>query len=240
MRIVIREAVPADVEQIVAVDDSRYAGITSQYASSLEDMFLKRIENSYGWFWVAEVNGRIEGLLSCLPVASSPESFISWDECTADGTLEGKYDPASDVVYVVALTTTPIGTKLDVADLLLATGLAKAVRSRMRLAFFSGRLPGYHSFARTMTALDYYNATVEIGGKLRAMDAQVRHFESLGLKRVRLVEGGFPEDDESCGYGVLFKMDIPCQHWPCPALWSSIIGGLARRPRLFALVAKLA
>ena len=96
----IRRATEADVGQLVALDAQMYEDITASQTADPGAMFRKRVRNSHGWFWVAEIDGRIEGLLAAQPTIHSPESFQCWEECTADGTFEGSYAPDSDVMYV--------------------------------------------------------------------------------------------------------------------------------------------
>lgn len=240
MKITIRQAQLGDEHQLAAVDTSRYGDISQQIAGDEIEMFRQRILNSHGWFWVAEVDGKIEGLLSVLPVATRLETFVSWDECTANGTLQGCYDPTSDVLYVSAMTTSERGSELDVTDLLLARALARAIKEGYKYAFFAARMPDYHLVAKTMSAETFYADTVLKDGKLVARDRQVRYYDRMGMKRVRLVPGGFPEDLDSAGYSVLYKMDIPCYGWPLPRFWGGLLGTIAKSPKLFAQLAKLA
>lgn len=237
-QVIIRQAEFADIDQIVELDSKMYEGITPAQTDDPRGMFEKRIANSHGWFWVAEVGGRIEGILSCQPTKLAPDDFVSWEHTTNNGTFNGTYDETSPFIYVAALTVSPKGSRLDATDMLMAAGVKQAIARGKKLAFFSARMPGYHLMTEQMSAEEYYNATTTRNGKEVAFDRQIRYYEQLGAKRVRLVENGFEADWKSCGYAVLFIISIPFYGWRGKRMWAWLFGKIAERPRLFAFCAK--
>lgn len=237
--VTVRPATLDDIEGIVELDSAMYGDEIAQgVTDDPHDMFTRRVRNSRGWFWVAEVDGKIEGMLAGQPTKYAPEEFVSWEHSTANGTFEGTYDETSVVMYVASLTVSKLGSKLDATDKLLAEGVKKAIRHGKKLAFFSARMPMYHKYKDTMSAEEYYSATTNLNGREVALDPQLRMYEELGMKRIRLVADGFVADWESCGYAVLFTFSVPFYGWPARNFWAWLFGKVADRPRLFAFCAK--
>ena len=232
--VIVRDAEVADVQQIVGLDARCYGEITEYQTDDPSGMFTERIRNAPGYFWIAEVNGVVEGLLSCQPTVLRPELFDSWEQCTGNGTFAGTLDLNSPVVYVAALTVSPVGSSLGITDRLLIHALGIGIERGKNLAFFSARMPGYHRYADHMSAEAYASARRVRRGADVALDPQIRFYEQLGLKKHRVVENGFVADWKSCGYAVLFTAPIPFYRWPGKKVWAAVFRAVAVRPRLFA------
>lgn len=233
---IVRKATVADSPRLAEIDDDRYGDTTEDYAADRVEMFSQRIVNSHGWFWVAEVDGSIEGLLAAQPTIHRPASFSSWNDCTANGTFAGSYDASSPLVYVAALTVTRPGSAANATDALLAVGIARAIREGKHQAFFSARMPGYRRFANTMTPAEYYQTRIVAPDRPR--DPEIRLYSSLGMKVVRLAEGGFPSDVESGGCAVLMTFDIPLKRFPIKPLAAWLFLNVAKRERLSRVLVK--
>jgi hypothetical protein len=143
-------------------------------------------------------------------------------------------DLDSPVVYVAALTVSPVGSSFGVTDQLLLHSFSRGIERGKSLAFFSARMPGYHRYADRMSAEAYAAARRMRRGEEVALDPQIRFYEQLGLKMHRVVENGFAADWKSCGYAVLFTANIPFYQWPSKKLWANVFRTVAVRPRLFA------
>lgn len=238
--VVVRQATFDDVGGIVELDAAMYGATTGAVTDDPRAMFASRIQNSHGWFWVAEADGRIEGILAAQPTMYSPDEFVSWERSTANGTFEGTYDEGSAIMYVGALTVSKAGSMLDATDKLLVVGVKAAIRLGKELAYFSARMPLYHRYADQMSPDEYYEATITVDGNKVPLDPQLRLYDALGMRRVRLVENGFAADWESGGYAVLYTFSVPFYGWPGRAIWSWLFGIVADRPRMFALFARYA
>jgi N-acetylglutamate synthase-like GNAT family acetyltransferase len=238
--VLVRQATVDDVDEIVALDRARYGDMTDAITADASSMFAERINNSHGWFWVAEIDGRVEGLLAGHPTSMTPEDFVCWEESTSNGTLAGTYDPTSKICYIASMTASHKGSEHGVVDSLLANAVQKSVKERKQTAYFISRMPGYHEHADTMTPQAYAAATSMQNGKSVPLDPQIRFYEEFGTRRLRLIENGFAADWESCGYGVLFSVEVPFYGWPIPALWAHVVGVVTRHRRIFAFFARLA
>ena len=137
------------------------------------------------------------------------------------------------MVYVAAITSSKLGSQLGLANRLRAYGIGWSLRYGVTKAFFSGRMPMYHEYASEMTPMDYYDARVTLpNGKTVALDPQIRLYESWGARRVRLVENGFTADWESCGFAVLFILDIPLAGKNYSWVIGRLLQGAAKHPKL--------
>jgi len=238
MTALVRKATSADLDAIVALDHLRYGDVQNQPIDDAQRMFTARLRNCGGYFWVAEHEGEMVGLLSAQRSRYSPDDFESWEKCTNEGTFNGTGDPTSAIVYVAALTVSPKGSRADATDTLMASLAAQATIDGVKTILFSGRMPGFHRYASRMSAEEYYSATRNHGGTEVALDPQIHFYEAIGVKRHRLVENGFAADRESCGYAVLFTFDLPFYGWPLPRVWGAVARFIAERPKLVSWIAK--
>jgi hypothetical protein len=227
-KIEVRAAVLEDMAGVYEMDATLYGNILEeQTQDSPINMFKTRFHNCHGYFWVALVDGKIEGFLSAQPMKN---------KTTTDGTFEGTFDPASDSVYIAALSVTKKGSDLDCTDRLLAIGMKKAVLDNRHYAYFIARMPGYHKVKDKMTPEEYYEAKIEKNGKQVPLDWQLRMYESLGTKRIRLVLNGYEPDWESGGHGVLCVMEMPFYGKPYKKLGAYALGFLGQHPGLAKLI----
>lgn len=236
MSVVIRQASITDVAQIVRLDSESYGDITEAQTTDPTSMFASRIGNSPGYFWVAEVDGNIEGIFSAQPTHLDPTDFKSWSECTANGTLDGTFAQDSETVYIVALTVSPVGSAVGVTDRLIIAAFKKGIREGKKEAYFASRMPGFYRYSNRMSAEEYAAARRMHRGKEVALDPQIRFYEELGLRKVSVVPEGFAADWKSCGYSVLFTVKMPFYRWPGRTFWSWTFGAVASRSRLVKII----
>lgn len=220
-KILIRNVRHEDLDNILKIDNEVYGQISEEVTSDKEKM-NSRISIGKDWFFVAEVNGEVVGFLSLQPTNKPIDKFISWENSTDNGSIKSTYDEGGAYVYGIALTISKKARGLGLSELLFKEAAKKMIKTRKKLVYFSGRMPGYHKYSNKMTAEDYYNATIKKKGKEVPLDPQIRMYESYGLKKVRLVQEGFKGDKESGDYSVVFKADNPFYKLPLPSIWASI------------------
>lgn len=220
-KILIRNVRHEDLDEILKIDAEVYGQISDAVTSDKEKM-SSRISIGKDWFFVAEIDGKVAGFLSLQPTSKPINKFISWENSTDNGSIKSSYDEGGPYVYGIALTIGKKSRGLGLSELLFKEAARKMIKTRKRLVYFSGRMPGYHKYSNKMTAEDYYNATIQKDGKEVPLDPQIRMYESYGLKKVRLVKEGFRGDKESGDYSVVFKADNPFYKLPLPSIWASI------------------
>lgn len=237
-KINIRLATEADLTGILIVDKERYGEVDSSVTATSE-MMKQRIkvsnEQGTGWFWIAEQDGKIIGLLSLQPTMKAVDNFISWEDSTANGTLTSTFQEDGENLYVVALTCTQSAPDKTV-DLLLIRAACKWIEAKKRCAFFCGRMPYYYKHKEQITAEEYFQAKDNAGEPL---DPQIKLYTDMGFSARKLVPNAFKGDWQSGGYGVLFVADNPLYSWPFPKFLAFIFSIIAKNRKAFSYLLKL-
>lgn len=188
--------------------------------SEVVDMLTKRFNNSPATMHVAELEGIVEGFVTGFLTNVPLEDFVSWEECTANGTLDGKVDPNGKYAYVANMTIKHEAVKNGAEDMLLANLFADGIGFGIEYAYFVARMPHFKRWLEVQDKLGkginedntlqqsaerYLDLRIADG---RRYDPQLRMYEGLGFELKRLVPKGF-EDEASMDYGVVFKADVP-------------------------------
>lgn len=237
-RLKVRLAQPTDLDGILAVDHERYGKIGEEVAAShpmMEERIRISNEVGSGWFWVAEQQRKIVGILSLQPTSRKPKDFVSWETSTDNGRLTRTFDERGKYLYVVALTAAHSAPKYTV-DLLTINGLAKWLETGKGTVYFCSRMPGYHLHNEDMTAEEYFGAKCSDG---KPLDPQLRMYQSMGFRPKRLVANAFSGDWESGEYGVLFVGENPLQKMPFRKLIAAMVRLLAKRRTMVKLLQHL-
>jgi hypothetical protein len=243
-----------DVPAIVHVELERYAELYSENPKSKEsiaELFRQRMMKAGSWMWVSEIKGEVVGFLSAMPTNKHPDHFVSWEETTDFGTLEGSYDESGRNVYVVNLDVLRTATKLNGQYVLMAELAAKVISKNKDLVYFESRLPMFrdwvdekitlHEWHKLSAkkqhdlAIEYSKLKVEKNGKKVHYDRLLRFYAESGFVIDRIVPNAF-RDSESLHFGAvcLAKNPLPAfaRIWPLRMLIGWILGGLGHHPEL--------
>ncbi|MBI5906538.1 hypothetical protein HY857_00595 [Candidatus Saccharibacteria bacterium] len=226
----VRGASPEDAERLAEIGKSRYRLTSTDGEESDEEaaeMFRRRLENTTSqWAFVCEVDGKIEGSGIAFRTNKPWEEFVSWEESTADGTLDGRVDPEGKYVYVANLTVNPKAVKLGGESMLTARMIAECIKQGVEYGYFVSRMPIFSAWIKRQVrlgAIDKNNMTTEhmdglakqyigltklVDGREVREDYELRMYEEAGFEMGPLVRDAF-EDPQSLNYGVLFKAPIP-------------------------------
>jgi len=225
----VRQASVADVERLAEIDLLRYRKVYGDNPPAKEEvmhMFSRCITNAGpNWTYVCEVDGTIEGLVNGFKTRKTMDDFVSWEDCTADGTLDNRVDPDGEYVYVANLTVNPRAMKLGGEDMLMANLVAQAIQEGVEYGYWCSRMPIFSAWIKrqirqgkigpeiSAEALDdlanqYANSMEVVDGNEVRTDYELRMYEELGFRMGRVVRDGF-QDPPSMNYGVLFRADIP-------------------------------
>jgi len=202
----VRPAISADLNDIVEVEKESWGEGVGAEAMASPETIASRIalcNSSYpGWFWVAEAYGKVVGNFILQPTRMSPEECTGWDAATDGGRLTGTFNPSGSFVYGVSLAmlgTAPAGAM----DLLVHAGHMLRLVNGKRVLYACARMPGFLNANRNT------GITVDEYWRLKRKDSTPKdpflwHFATMiGLLPAKLLENGYPPDEESGGHGVL-------------------------------------
>lgn len=223
-KVKVRQAEIDDIDRLADIDlllfDKAY-GQEKPDKQEVVDMLTKRFENNPGWMFVAEMDGEIEGFVTAFKTSKPLEEFVSWEDSTANGTLDGKVDSNGSFVYVANMTIKHEAVVNGAEEMLLANLFANSIRDGVEYGYFISRMPYFRRWLEAdmspeelksldaddelKLALDYSNLRDEDG---KLIDKQLKMYEGLGYSLVRTVANG-SEDDASLNFGVLCRANIP-------------------------------
>lgn len=220
----VRQASLDDIDRLADIDLALFSGAYGEELPTKEsvvEMLTQRYQNCPEWMLVTEMDGEVEGFVSAFPNNVPFEDFVSWEQSTANGTLDGKVDRGGKYAYVTNMTINHNAVLAGAREMLAASLLANAIELGTEYAYFESRMPHFRSWldeqieagnmlepkkdSLQQAAEDYMNLRREDG---RRYDAQLRMYERFGYKLARVVPDAF-KDEASLNFGVICKAEIP-------------------------------
>lgn len=236
----VREARPDDLERLVQVDLECFSDVYETNPvdpREIYEMLAMRQSIAQELMVVGEVNGIIEGFMTCQRTEKDSSQVRSWNETTNHGTLVGTHTPSGRNFYIVNLTVTEKGSEFDLSDQLIARLLGRFVEVQGEVAHLLSRMPQFSQWlneqridfdnlsddAQDELAEKYINATKVVDGEERLYDGMLRRYGEFGAKPVAVLRDGFG-DPASQDYSVLCTFENP-------------LPGRLKRSRLASLLA---
>lgn len=151
-----------------------------------------------------EMDGRIVGSMTGLLVDFDPtHPSHTWEEIT-DGGYIRNHQPDGNTLYVVDICVSPSYRKFGLGKWLMQSMYEVVVHLHVDRLLGGGRMPGYHRYAKDMSAQQYVGHV--LSGKLK--DPVITFLLRCGRLPIALVEN-YLEDEESCNYAVLMEWKNP-------------------------------
>jgi hypothetical protein len=257
-KVKVRVAEQSDITRLAEIDLLLFEKAYGQESPSIEEtekMLSTRLANNPKGMFVAELDGKIEGFVSAFPTRKSIENFVSWEDSTNNGTLDGVVDPKGKYVYVTNMTVKHEAVEVGAEDMLIANMFANGIASGVEYGYFVSRMPQFKSWFEKQVAdgllspdavtdgsltelANSYAGTRDENGK--RIDKQLRMYEGKGFDLKRVVTGGF-EDDASMDFGVICKADSPTNETfkkikPLRLAYAAAIRQVAKNPKLLRKV----
>lgn len=254
----VRNATQEDIGALAALDLRLFKGAYGDKRPAMGEvitMLSKRLDNNPDGMFVVTVGDEPKGFVTAFRTNVPVDEFRSWEQSTANGSLEGVVERDGKYLYIANLTVDTRGAA-GATDMLLARVVAQAVGGGVEYGYFCSRIPGFRRWAEAQAkesgsalaegaalhelARQYASLTRKVdnkGKKMRPYDPELSMYESRGFERVKLVPGGF-SDYKSMGYEVLFKAAVPgFAAWtknikPLRLAFAAGIRKLASHPRL--------
>lgn len=186
--------------------------------SVAEDQVRKRMELNPDGVVVAEVDGKVVGMATCILLPGYDfEHPMSWYETTADGWCT-THDPKGKVAFGVDLTVSSKDAPSGTVDALAVGQGQFAIRSGVKYYTFGERLPQYHLYADSMSVEEYIQARDADG---RWLDPQVGMYQKVpGLSIVRPIKD-YIDDPDSLDWGLLLRWRNPFYGLPGKRFWAA-------------------
>ncbi|WP_027408338.1 GNAT family N-acetyltransferase [Anoxybacteroides tepidamans] len=151
-----------------------------------------------------EIDGRIVGSMTGLLVHFDPtHPAHTWEEITDSGYIRN-HDPNGNTLYVVDICVSPAYRKLGLGKWLMQSMYETVVRLNLDRLLGGGRMPGYHRYAKELSAVEYLQKILT--GELK--DPVITFLLHCGRTPLQIVEN-YLEDEESLNYAVLMEWKNP-------------------------------
>ncbi len=236
----VREAAPHDIPRLVEIDLEGFADVYDVNPvdrDNIHSMLEARQEVAGPLMVVGEIDGKIEGFMTCQRTNITPEELRSWDETTNHGTLTGTHNPIGRNFYVVNLTVTEKGSEYNLSDQLIARMYGRFLEIQGEKAYLLSRMPQFAQWLAEQgitfedlsddnqdeLAWDYTGAAKVVAGKKRLYDGMLHRYSTFGAKPLKILRDGFT-DPASHNYSVLCVVENPL---PPIAKRSTIVSCLA-------------
>jgi hypothetical protein len=241
-KIRVRHTKIGDVDELVRIEMDRYADLYSSNkkdAQQVRDLFLTRLGHAPTWMWTCLLDGRVAGFLSAMPTKKSVQDFVSWEETTNNGTLDGTIDQGGKNLYVVNLDIARGSGKHNAQYALMATLASTAIRTNMNMVFFESRLPMFRDWVRATYGLTAFSALSEADkltiaaqythltksakGKMIPHDRLLAFYTASGFRFDRVLAQAF-KDPESLDFGVVCYAVNPLPGLLRRSPWRQLVG----------------
>jgi radical SAM enzyme (TIGR01210 family) len=208
----IRPANKSDISGIMAVEQTQFGQI-SENAMASELLMQRRIElcnfpGLQSWFFVAEIEGKIEGYVIVQPTSMSVDICTSWEHGTDFGTMEKTFDRNGKNLYIVSLAVLPKNKGVTFPLILQILELWKNLK--FHTLMFCSRMPGWRSenLKTNISPEEYWKQINQEGDP---KDWMLRLYYKMGgspgwPECARLLLNGYSIDIDSGGHGVLFGL----------------------------------
>lgn len=221
----VREAKPEDIARLVDIDLECFKDVYKENPVSADDihaMLAARQAIAGNLMVVGEIDGRIEGFMTCLRTDRDYTQVTSWEETTNHGTLVGAHAPEGKNFYIVNLTTTEKGSEYDLSDQLIARLLGRFLEAQANEVYLLSRIPQFSQWvveqqldfeglpieAQDELAERYVYMTKVVEGKERLYDGMLQRYAESGARPVAVLRDGFG-DPASHNYSVLCIFNNP-------------------------------
>ncbi|CAG9621619.1 GNAT family N-acetyltransferase [Sutcliffiella rhizosphaerae] len=151
-----------------------------------------------------EVEGKMVGSMTGLLVNYHPDDpDHTWEEITDNGYISN-HTPNGNTLYVVDISVSPQYRGLGLGKWLMQSMYEVVIQLNLDRLLGGGRMPGYSSHAKKLSAEEYINEV--LAGNIK--DPVITFLLRCGRMPVKLIEN-YLEDEDSLNYGTLMEWKNP-------------------------------
>lgn len=203
MAVVIRNAKPEDMDQIMAVEES-----WPEMARAPRDKFEARLEKYPRGFFVWEEDGRIRATITAMPFNYDPENpkqFSNWDDVTNKGYLFDIGAPEDyNALYIVSGIIEKDARGGDIFERMVNTEVELARSLGYKYVVAGAVIPGYKRYCVKNDAVPASEYVFMKRGN-RLIDPLLDMYQKIGFEApdaAHVVREYFP-DDASLNYAAI-------------------------------------
>ncbi len=195
--IVVRQLTIDDYDELVAMAKICFPNIPTWSRAQIESQLAIFPEGQL----CVEIDGRLAATASNLILAYDASlEWHNWKAISDSGFIRN-HKPRGDTLYGIEIMVHP-----DFRGMKLSRRLYDARKQICRdrnLAYFiiAGRIPGYHKYAKEMSASEYIDRVLQKSLFDPVLTAQL----SNGFAVKGLIPNYLPSDDQSCGYATYLE-----------------------------------
>lgn len=217
-----------DVPDLVAIAIEFYRGNYREEVDRerLTQLFTKQVNNTKGWMWVAEQEGKVVGFSLGMPTSISAEQFINDSVQTNEGTYEGVMDNKGKYLYGASFYISKAAKNPSIAFLFEKQIFHDFIKSNKDTLYIESRIPSlknwvYHKKGiseekwrgmspvnRLEIVTDYVKSSIHTKGK-SDYDNLIYYYSNVwGSKFVKVIQDAL-DDPDSLNYGTVLSKDNP-------------------------------
>lgn len=201
----IRQAKIRDIQEILEVEKEAWG----KEKAATKEMFESRIETFLEGTLVAEIDGKIVGVVATEIVNYDLEkNAYSWYEITDNGYIKNSHNQNGDTIYGVDLSVAPSYQGLRVGSKLLETIGKLAIKYNLKQGMVGSRIPNYYKYAEKMSVGEYIRTSTKTEKGEKPLDPEIHFYKKAGMEIIKIIPNYF-EDSESKNYGILLLWRNP-------------------------------
>lgn len=192
------------LDEVMRVEESAWP----PELQATKEKFTSRLHVFPEGFFVAKVDGKIQGVTTSQITTYDPVASKTWDEITDNGMIVRTHNPSGDALYVVSVGVAKKAQGNDIGSKIVEIQKELTIKLELKCLFLGARIPCYDNYCKEHGELnieDYLKLKDNDG---EALDPEIRFYNRCGLE-VRKIISKFEPDIESRNYGVVMVWENP-------------------------------
>jgi len=191
-KIKVRQLTMDDFDELVEMEKQCFPGMQTWGREHIESQLKTFPEGQL----CVEIDGRLAASSSSLILDYDPAlEWHNWKAVADDGFIRN-HNPKGDTLYGIEIMVHPEFRGMKLSRRLYDARKELCRTKNLSRIIIAGRIPGYHHYAKTLSAREYIEKVVDKAIYDQVLTAQLAN----GFSVEGLIPNYLPSDTESCGY----------------------------------------
>ncbi|QGQ22307.1 GNAT family N-acetyltransferase [Gimesia benthica] len=191
-KIKVRQLTMDDFDELVEMEKQCFPGMQTWGCEHIESQLKTFPEGQL----CVEIDGRLAASSSSLILDYDPAlEWHNWKAVADDGYIRN-HNPKGDTLYGIEIMVHPEFRGMKLSRRLYDARKELCRNKNLARIIIAGRIPGYHHYAKTLSAREYIEKVVDKAIYDQVLTAQLAN----GFSVEGLIPNYLPSDTESCGY----------------------------------------